>query len=64
MMKLKSGLTIFILLLLIFLGLPILSGNAWLLPESLDPRAVADWLGKILRYWIDFMRYLLKQVKA
>jgi len=62
-MKKHHRVIIFVLLFLIFVGLPYISGYARPLPESLDPHALADWLAKIIQYWIDLIKHLLGKIK-
>ncbi|MEM2703912.1 MAG: hypothetical protein QXR45_12215 [Candidatus Bathyarchaeia archaeon] len=62
-MKTHNRVIIFVLLFLIFVGLPYISGCAQPLPKSLSPHSLADWLAKIIQYWIDLIKHLLMQIK-
>jgi hypothetical protein len=58
----KTGLFI-ILVATLLLALPVLSGRATAMPNSLEPTAIAIWLSHIIQYWIDLVKELIIQVK-
>jgi len=58
----KTGLFI-ILIAILLLALPVLSGRATAVPKSLEPTAIAVWLSHIVQYWIDLVKEFIRQVR-
>jgi len=52
---------IFILLIIVFFGLPILSNNIKL-PRNFSSSELGDFIGSILRYWLDLFVHALQKL--
>jgi len=59
----KAGAFITIIAVLLFFGLPIISGRAAVAPNSLEPTAIAVWLSRIIQYWIDLFEEFIRQLR-
>ena len=50
---------VLIAVILIGFGVPILSGTS--LPKNLDAHELGKFIGSILKYWIDVLKYALEK---
>jgi hypothetical protein len=58
----KLTITVGILLILLFVGLPIVTGYAHI-PEDLSPASLERFLGEILAFWLRVLKNMLIELE-